>query len=66
MPTFPTRETTQEIAQARQIISTFETARQAANGKRVAAAVVNGLLTEVPDYLAAQRLLKLAAQSHRE
>jgi citrate lyase subunit beta/citryl-CoA lyase len=56
----------QEIAQARQIISTFETACQAANGKRVAAAVVNGFLTEVPDYLAAQRLLTFAAQFHRE
>ncbi len=56
----------QEIAQARQIIATFETARKAANGKRIAAAVVNGFLTEVPDYLAAQRLLKLIAHSHEE
>lgn len=56
----------QEITQAKQIIAAFEMARKAANGKRVAAAVVNGFLAEVPDYLAALRLLKLTAQSHRE
>ncbi|HGM5492740.1 TPA: CoA ester lyase [Serratia fonticola] len=56
----------QEITRARQIISTFEDARKAAKGKRVAAAVVNGFLSEVPDYLAAQRLLKLIDQSHGE
>lgn len=56
----------QEITQAKQVIAAFEMARKKANGKRVAAAVVNGFLTEVPDYLAALRLLELTAQSHRE
>lgn len=56
----------QEITQAKQIIAAFEMARKTANGKRVAAAVVNGFLTEVPDYLAALRLLTLTAQSYRE
>ncbi|WP_044531710.1 HpcH/HpaI aldolase/citrate lyase family protein [Herbaspirillum sp. B65] len=51
-----------DIAAARRCIEAFENARTAAGGKRVAAAVADTFLVEVPDYLAARRLLARAAQ----
>ena len=56
----------QQITYARQVIAAFETARSLANGKRVAAAVVNGFLVEVPDYLAARRLIERIAKHPME
>lgn len=50
-----------EITTAKQIISAFDAVSSKSNGKRVAAAVSNGFLAEVPDYLSAKRLLKRAA-----
>lgn len=54
--------TADEVATARRVIHAFDTAREQSNGKRVAAAVVDGFLAEVPDYLAAHRLIARATQ----
>lgn len=51
-----------QVALARRVIQTFDKAREQSNGQRVAAAVVDGFLAEVPDYLAAHRLLARATQ----
>ena len=49
-------------ALARRVIQAFDEARSQSGGKRVPAAVVDGFLAEIPDYLAAHRLLARAAQ----
>lgn len=49
-------------ALARRVIQAFDEARSQAGGKRVPAAVVDGFLAEIPDYLAAHRLLARATQ----
>lgn len=49
-------------ALARRVIQAFDEARRQSGGKRVPAAVVDGFLAEIPDYLAAHRLLARAAQ----
>ncbi|MCA8031203.1 HpcH/HpaI aldolase/citrate lyase family protein [Burkholderia cepacia] len=54
--------TADEVALARRVIDAFDTARRASGGRRVAAAVVDGFLAEVPDYLAAHRLIARATQ----
>ncbi|MGY6237562.1 HpcH/HpaI aldolase/citrate lyase family protein [Burkholderia ambifaria] len=54
--------TSDEVALARRVIDAFDTARRESGGRRVAAAVVDGFLAEVPDYLAAHRLIARATQ----
>ncbi len=51
-----------DLALARRVVQAFDQARSQSGGKRVPAAVVDGFLTEVPDYLAAQRLIARALQ----
>ncbi|WP_175961382.1 HpcH/HpaI aldolase/citrate lyase family protein [Burkholderia pyrrocinia] len=54
--------TADEVALARRVIDAFDTARRESGGRRVAAAVVDGFLAEVPDYLAAHRLIARATR----
>ena len=55
----PTRE---EVKLANKLIKAFDEARVAAGEKRIPGAIVDGFLVEVPDYLAARRLIARAAQ----
>ncbi|MEO3713825.1 HpcH/HpaI aldolase/citrate lyase family protein [Roseateles flavus] len=54
--------TAAELSLARRVIQAFDEARSRSGGKRVPAAVVDGFLAEIPDYLAAQRLIARAIQ----
>ena len=54
--------TSSEVRLASRMIAAFDEARIAAGEKRIPGAIVDGFLVEVPDYLAAKRLLARAAQ----
>lgn len=51
-----------EVVLANKIVKTFDEARVAAGERRIPGAIVDGFLVEVPDYLAARRLLARASQ----
>jgi citrate lyase subunit beta / citryl-CoA lyase len=52
--------TPDEIVAAKRVMRTFESARAVAGDARVAAVVADGRLVEVPDYLAARRIVARA------